>query len=228
MTGRLLLHRGIHLDPGSAAADITAIRATGQIGRAGGYVFAAPAGRALAAVHAAEPARFRDALSALPMGDVTYGCGDRDGAARYARLGKGAPFLISFEVDPEEAIIDGRDFLYTVFQFWDRSGVAHLDLVRRRLDDLFGGAVLARFDAARGTDDQQERIGFCDLAVHDLAGIRDHHCNQTTIAGRVGTLFRSAFCVPAILPPARILAIEPIGGPPPPPAEIVSLRDLVP
>jgi hypothetical protein len=37
-----------------------------------------------------------------------------------------------------EVIIDGKDFLYTVFQLWDRDGIGHHDRVRAYLSTLFG------------------------------------------------------------------------------------------
>jgi hypothetical protein len=63
----------------------------------------------------------------LPQTPLTYACGDFEGAARYALRERGIPVVISFEITLEEVMIDGRDFLHTVFQLWARGGTSHRD-----------------------------------------------------------------------------------------------------
>jgi hypothetical protein len=59
------------------------------------------------------PGKVRDEIGRLPQAPLTYACGDFEGAARYALRERGTPVVISFESPLEEAMIDGRDFLYT-------------------------------------------------------------------------------------------------------------------
>jgi hypothetical protein len=87
--------------------------------------------------------------------------------------------------------VDGRDFLYTVFTLWDRRGDSHLGLVREALAILFGKAILKYFDQAKGVLD--ERIGHCDLAIHDMDVLRAHYSNSIVIEGRYDTRFNSSF-----------------------------------
>ena len=138
------------------------------------------------------PSSVRDEIDRLPQTPLTYACGDFEGAARYALRERGKPFVITFEVALEEVIIDGKDFLYTVFQLWDREGTSHRERVRENLSALFGLATLAWFDRACRETDTMARIGLCDLAVHDLAAIERHYANRTDIAGRHDRLFRSS------------------------------------
>lgn len=87
--------------------------------------------------------------------------------------------------------VDGRDFLYTVFTLWDRRDDSHLELVREALATLFGKAILKYFDQAKGVFN--ERIGHCDLAIHDMDVIRAHYSNPIAIEGRHDTRFNSSF-----------------------------------
>src|SRR4051812_6808475 len=87
--------------------------------------------------------------------------------------------------------VDGRDFLYPVFTLWDRKGDSHLGLVREALATLFGRAILRYFDRAKGAFD--ERIGHCDLAIHDMDVLRAHYSNPIEIEGRSDTRFNSSF-----------------------------------
>jgi hypothetical protein len=226
-------HRGVALDPAAAEADIEAIR------RTGGLVAKAVWGRnalprpdevrRLTKGLVAAPAGARAATNALPQIAVTYACARFDDAAFYARRTKGAPKVISFECALDDVAVDGRDFLYTVFQFWDRDGTGHLDRVRRTLATLFGEAILSWFDRASRLDrrDQQSRIGLCDLATCDLAVIKAHHRNATAIGGRYGTCFRSAFAVPQQVDPADVVTVEDVAGSFEPPAEVVALGAML-
>jgi hypothetical protein len=73
--------------------------------------------------------------------------------------------VITLELALEEVIIDGKDFLYTVFQRWDCDGTSHRNRVRENLSTLFGPAMLGWFDRACREADTMARIGLCDLAV---------------------------------------------------------------
>jgi hypothetical protein len=133
-------------------------------------------------------------------------CGEELGALYYAcRHNKSAendtPILIAFEADPSEAIVDGRDFLYTAFQLGDPKRA------RAIVERLFGKAVLRYADRA-WSGDQKERIALCDLAVQDNAVVLAHASNRTVIAGRFRTRFRSAFLVRTPVAAERIADVR--------------------
>jgi hypothetical protein len=227
-------HRGVALNPAAAEADIQAIRRTGElVAKAVWGRNALPRPDEVRRVTeglVAAPAGARAALDALPQTPVTYACARFDDAAFYARPTKGAPKVIAFECALDDVAVDGRDFLYTVFQLWDREGTGHLDRVRRTLATLFGEAILPWFDRASRLDrrDQQSaRIGLCDLATCDLAVIEAHHRNATAIVGRYGTCFRSAFAVPQKVDPADVVAVEDVAGSFEPPAEVITLQAML-
>jgi len=89
-----------------------------------------------------------------------------------------------------DVIVDGRDFLYTVFQLGS-------DRARPAVERLFGSAILRYVDRAWATDkhDQEQRISICHLAVQDDEVVRAHARNATVIGGRYDTEFCSAFMV---------------------------------
>jgi hypothetical protein len=121
-------------------------------------------------------------------------CADRIGAAYYALKHNWSPenaipLLITFEADASDVIVDGRDFLYTLFQF----GKPHR--ARSVAEQLFGNAILRYVDRAWSTEDQKQRLALCDLAVQDDAVIKAHAKNRKVIGGRYRTRFCSAFLV---------------------------------
>jgi hypothetical protein len=133
-------------------------------------------------------------------------CAEEQGAVYYAcrhdKSGENdTPILISFDAEASDAVVDGRDFLYTAFQLSDAARG------RTVLEQLFGPAILRYADRAWGVDGD-ERIALCDLAVQDNAVVLAHADNKTVIAGRFGTLLRSAFLVRTPVPAARIADVR--------------------
>lgn len=121
-------------------------------------------------------------------------CGDFDGAAYYAcqhnRSGvNDTPLVVEFE--SYEVAVDGRDFLYTVFQFGKGARA------REVVEQAFGRRALTYLDEAWRATDQTHRIGLCRKACHDPDIVRAHHANQLVLRGRYATRFRSAFLVKA-------------------------------
>ena len=136
-------------------------------------------------------------------------CADREGALYYAlkhnrSVDNDTPILISFEAALADVIVDGRDFLFTLFQCGESTKA------RSIAERLFGPAVLRYVDRAWQTDDQQQRIALCKLAVQDDAVIAAHARNRTVIGGRYGTRFCSAFLVRAPVAPLLIVDVGPV------------------
>jgi hypothetical protein len=134
-------------------------------------------------------------------------CADEIGAAYYALRHNGssiieAPLLITFEADIRDVIIDGRDFLYTLFQFADPP------LARPVAEQLFGRPIGWYLDRAWSTYDQRQRIAWCDLAVQDDAVIQAHAQNKTLIAGKASTRFCSAFLVRVPVEAKKVISVQ--------------------
>jgi len=87
-----------------------------------------------------------------------------------------ASILITFEADIPDVIVDGRDFLYTVFQLGS-------DRARPAVERLFGSAILRYVDRAWATDkyDEEQRISICHLAVQDDEVVRAHARNASLL-----------------------------------------------
>lgn len=130
----------------------------------------------------------------VPKLPAICACGDEDGAAHYAwrhnRSGDNdTPVIIAFTAPIECVDVDGKDFLYTAIQF------GQPERARGVLTELFGPGILRYADPAWAKGDPSYAIAMCDLATIDPEIIRAHHANRSVIAGRYGTVFRSAFTV---------------------------------
>ena len=153
-------------------------------------------------------------------------CGEEIGAAYYAwrhnRSGDNdTPVMVEFDVDERSIALDGRDFLYTVFQFGDPSRA------RSILEGSFGHAVLRYAEKAWKSDHQSTRIALCDLAIHDPEVVKAHHSNTVVLGGRYRTVFTSAFLVKLPVEASAIIRVwSPIKPPDFPPVE-VSMTELL-
>lgn len=119
-------------------------------------------------------------------------CGEEAGAAYYAwqhnRKGENTtPIIMEFDVSDDVVSIDGRDFLYTVFQLGEP------ELARPVLGRVFGERIL-RY-AERAWTSKEQSVALCDLARHDPQVIKAHHSNSVVLGGRFNTVFRNAFIV---------------------------------
>jgi hypothetical protein len=149
--------------------------------------------------------------SAAPRPQWVCACADEAGASYYAsRHNRSAeddiPILITFQAEPADAVVDGRDFLFTLFQRGDPAKA------RPVAEYLFGSGILRYIDRAWATDSQEQRIALCRLAVQDDAVIEDHAANRTVIAGRLGTVFRNAFLVRLPIAAERIIDVRTIAA----------------
>ena len=134
-------------------------------------------------------------------------CGDFDSGAYYAcqhnRSGaRNTPILVEFEAAPVEVAVDGRDFLYPLFQLG--SGARARDIAA----SAFGRRVLMYLDHAWRTTDQRRRRSLCREARHDPEVVREHHASRLVLGGRHGTRFRSAFLVKAPVKPTLVRVIH--------------------
>jgi len=147
---------------------------------------------------------------------VVCACGDMGGAAYYAwRHNRSAehdtPLVIELQANVADVFVDGRDFLFTVFQLWDRGKTEprpnDCERYAQILATLFGDAVVRYFYRAASSEDQEYRISMCRLAVQDIEVVRSHVRNTHIITGRYGTRFCSAFFVKTPIVAARIRSV---------------------
>jgi hypothetical protein len=131
------------------------------------------------------------------------------------------PLLISFEASLRDVIVDGRDFLYTLFQFGEPERAA-----RPVARQLFGAGIDRYLQRAWSTENQNERIALCDLAVQDDAVVEAHASNVIIIGGRHKTRFRNAFLARLPVPPERILGVRRLETSPKVPVPQISLDDI--
>lgn len=131
-------------------------------------------------------------------------CGEETGAAYYAwqhnRKGENTtPIIMEFDVPDDAVSIDGRDFLYTVFQLGEP------ELARPVLARVFGNCILRYADRAWASKEQS--VALCDLARHDPQVIKAHHANAVILGGRYDTVFRNAFIVRLPVGTASIIRV---------------------
>lgn len=145
---------------------------------------------------------------------VICACGDEIGAAYYALIhnthinANEMSFVIKFVAPLSDVTIDGRDFLYTCFQLWDRKNSKFVKLQTRWLSKIYGKKIVKYFEKAISSKETNHRIAMCDLACQDAQVIKDHATNQTLIKGRHNTTFCSAFFVRVPIEPPQIISVE--------------------
>lgn len=201
-------HRGIAVPADAATESVAAIRALGLVPGQGWWSMVA---------HNLKPRL--DELWRLPVVTLAAtrpvgqtppwvcACADEAGAAYYAcqhnrSTKNNTPLLITFDADALDVIVDGRDFLYTLFQMGDRKRASPV------AERLFGSAILRYLDRAYSSEDQELRVAICDLAVQDDAVVKAHAANEAVVEGRYGTRFRNAFMVRLPVPSERIVDVR--------------------
>lgn len=150
-----------------------------------------------------------------PYFPVVCACGDETGASYYAvrhnrhHDSAEVSYVIQFSAPLSDVFVDGRDFLYTSFQLWDRESRNFLHEQMGVLIKLFGPRIERYFEKAASSACQEYRVAVCDLACQDQAVVRSHAKNHILIGGRYGTRFGSAFFVRAPIKPRQIIAVSP-------------------
>lgn len=141
-------------------------------------------------------------------------CGDELGASYYALIHNRhrevdeASYVVKFTAPLESVSVDGRDFLYTCFQLWDRHSADNYEMQGKALARLFGPAILKYFVKAASSQEQQLRIAMCELACQDQEIVLAHAKNLHVIRGRYGVVFRSAFFVRVPIEPSQIVDVR--------------------
>jgi hypothetical protein len=158
--------------------------------------------------------------------EAVCACGDKDGALYYASKHnttkeKTASILIEVDVQKSSLMIDGRDFLYTVFMYPNQAKA------RPVLEKCFGSAILKYADRAWSSKDAQFRVSQCDLATQDPAVIEAHYANDTVLAGRYNTIFRSAFTIKLPISPTSIISVYSPNKTPNIPQPSIDFRDII-
>ena len=135
-----------------------------------------------------------------------FASGTVESAAYYAwqhnrRSGNDTPILVEFDAAFDRITIDGKDFLYTVFQR------GNPEKVRGVIEPLFGPKILTYAEAAWASDDPDRRVALCDLAGLDPDAIAAHYANRIVIGGRYNTHFENAFTVALPVQPHAIVRV---------------------
>jgi hypothetical protein len=219
-------YRGIAVSRDAAPSIIAKIRSHGlQPGYGRWTMIAADLKPRLNEIWQKTTVTFADTHSECPSPSWVCACAEEAGALYYACIhnksaANDTPILIAFDADPSEVIVDGRDFLYTLFQ------TVVPQRARPIVERVFGSGVLRYIDRAWSTTGQ-ERTALCDLAVQDDSVVVAHATNQAVIEGRSRTRFRSAFLVRSPVLAERIKDVRIVDADFEPPHAEISLTDVL-
>ncbi len=145
--------------------------------------------------------------------NVTFACGDREGAAYYACRGGSADavrLVVRFCAESQDVCVDGRDFLAPVFQLFDAPQISEISERTSVLCELFGPSIRKYWELAisRARSELGYRLALHDLACADSSVISDHARNRSPILGRHLTRFCSAFFVRSPVRADQVASIE--------------------
>lgn len=104
---------------------------------------------------------------------VICACGDLIGASYYALVHNKhkdrdeVSYVVRFSNLLSRLYVDGRDFLYPCFQFWDRESPFFLEKQAKVLAKLYGPRIAEYFRKATSRKDPDYRVAVCDLATQD-------------------------------------------------------------
>jgi hypothetical protein len=208
-------YRGMAVPAGRAPATIANIRKDGLQVRNAGWRMTAQDLKPHSDRLWCLPSLERSDVDLVPRDETNprvCACADKMSALFYAckknvTATDKSSLLITFDADIVDVIVDGRDFLYTVFQ------MGNPDRARPIVERLFGSAILRYVDRAWATDKGDlQRVFICDLAVQNDDVIRAHARNATVIGGRYGTEFCSAFMVRMPVSGERIVSVEEVSA----------------
>ncbi len=160
----------------------------------------------LDALYANDDLSLSDTRTGQDSAPAICACGEPYGASYYAwqhnlNETNDTPVMIEFEASERLVAIDGRDFLYSVFQLGDPVRAQPV------LERVYGTKVLRYAKKAWASESQDFRIAMCDLAVHDVNVIGAHHANDLILLGRYRTMFRNAFVVRLPISPNAVTRV---------------------
>jgi hypothetical protein len=130
------------------------------------------------------------------------------------------PILVEFDAQLDQVVVDGRDFLFTTFQF------SEPEKAKSAVEQLFGEKVLTYAEAAWASEDQDRRIALCDLATMDVDVVKAHYANRMVIGGRHGTIFANSFTVALPVQPEAIVRVWSPDSEPKLPIPSVNVSDI--
>lgn len=141
---------------------------------------------------------------------------DKGTAERYALVTnrtkeKDESILISAEVEINDVVIDGRDFLYTVFGNLNTDNSTARHRAERVLVAAYGSGIRRYIEKYLDGDAMKRKvdsIAICDLVVNDLEIIEHHFNSKLVLEGRFRTIFKSSFMVKMPLSTGHIVAVE--------------------
>ena len=153
-------------------------------------------------------------------------CGTVEDASYYAwRRNRNrrddTPILVEFDAQLDRIIVDGKDFLFTAFQYGEPAKI------KSALGHIFGEKVLTYAEAAWAAEDQDRRIALCDLASMDADVIKAHYANRMVVGGKHGTIFANSFTVALPVQPEAIVRVWSPDSEPQLPTPSVTVGDTV-
>lgn len=120
--------------------------------------------------------------------------------------------IIEFNVSLNRVFIDGRDFLYSVFQWYNRQNKGEMNKkhIKQILIKIYGSGIIPYVNQVFKTpyENQNRRIALVNVAVNDKKCVISHKKNKIWINGRYGTWFRSSFLIEGKIPPDDIVNVE--------------------
>lgn len=221
MSGQFFLYRGIALKEHEAEKVIEEIRSQGIIDGKGSWNFVCCNLRGMIpSLIDKEDLTTNDTRH----GYQTFPCktfADELGAQHYALVHNQSEeekvgIIIKVAIDESYYYyVDGRDFLYPIFQLWDQKNIAKHEGREKAyskflaiLKGVYGPKIEEYFRRAASSDEQDYRIAMCELATHDLEISQSHSRNRHILGGRHSTIFRSSYFVQLPIPPTELLMSE--------------------
>lgn len=159
-------------------------------------------------------------------------CGSENGALYYAQkhnltMERDTPLIIEFEVEIDRIYVDGRDFLCTGFQFFDRVSKDHYTQQLEALTNLYGPHIKKYFEKSSESNEQVYRVAVSNLACFDRDTVKFHLNNSLTIYGRSNTKFQSAFFVQGPIESSAIKSVRRPSTAYSAPQPYISLNDFI-
>lgn len=139
--------------------------------------------------------------------DSFFACGTLEGALHYAsRFNRQspckAPIVIEFHADIRDALVDGVDCVYDLFQ----ASCVSLKL-ETAVRDIYGEAGLWYARRAWAKKEHPYRIALADLMVADPAVVDFHYANRKLIKASNGLSFHNAFALTRSVPASAIINV---------------------